>query len=153
MQQHWSKKMIDDWHFTAEQMMFKAGGVGKLKKAECHLFKSLEVGSLSLFLGIDGIYAGCLLIRGLCKYSQVYNIDTNIYGKSSTCLFMKALPGVDDDEIYAFGPKLCLTTGRCGNIIGARHVIHIFVFCFVFAFVLVVCFCKQKIETPVFAVI
>ena len=119
----WNETLIQDWNLDVEDMLIKAGGVGKLTKGYCHLWKSIKVGSISLHVGIASKWTGAFLVKGICRYAQVYNVDTNIYGKNSCVLYMKKENGLADDELYKLGPKITNTTSKCSNIMGSRYLI------------------------------
>ena len=130
----WDQHLIDDWNWDLNDMLIKAGGVGKLYKGYCHLYKSIKVGSMSLYLGTKHPWRGCFIVKGIARYAQVYNVDTNIYGKSSIVLCMKRKVGMPDCPFFQFGAKITHTTAKCSNIMGRRYFVLYILFC-IFCFV------------------
>lgn len=117
----WDDDLISDWMMTLKQIKLKGGGCGALFKAERCLYKSWSINSLSFWVGLKSIYEGSCVLKGCLKYSGVYNQDTVISKKQSSVLLMKVSEGVED-EGNEYGPQLCLTVGRCSNLLGQRYV-------------------------------
>ena len=113
--------MINDWCFDMKEIKQKCGGIGGVMKGLRCIWKSHQINSLHVFAGYSGIFKGAIVIRGLLKYTGVYNQDTTIGNKHSSCLLMKVKDGVVD-ETNTYSIKVKNSVGRCSNILGQRFV-------------------------------
>ena len=134
IQEIWDNDMIDDWCFSLSEIKEKCGGIGGIMKGLRCIWKSHQMNSLSVFVGFDKEWSGSVIIRGLLKYTQVYNQDTLIGTRHSSCLLMKLEDGVED-ETNEYSIKVKNSVARCSNILGQRFVfINMFTFWFMFMF-------------------
>ena len=78
LKQHWDEDIINNYNFNLNDILYKGLGISSLRKAHLHLWKSVNIKSLEIFIGINVFNILNYVVNILYIYFVVLNHYINI---------------------------------------------------------------------------